>query len=60
MASEWGISPLEIDRTMSTREMWMFMQRIVERHQRRARREGGEDGPMTTRKFVDMLRGGSG
>jgi hypothetical protein len=61
MACEWGCSPLEIDQTMTIREMWMFLKRIEERHQRRAQaaqRSHGEDEAMTTERFIEMLKSG--
>lgn len=62
MAAEWGVSPLEIDREMTTREMWMFMNRIQERHKRRskaARGQAEDDGPLTKESLIARLQAGS-
>ncbi len=41
MASEWGISPLEIDEKFTNRQFWMFGQRLIERLNRRGKARGG-------------------
>lgn len=40
MASEWGISPLEIDERFTNRQFWMFGKRLIERLGKRSKRSG--------------------
>jgi len=57
MASEWGVLPQEIDERMTAREIWMYLSRIVERHQRRSKAQSSGDEPMNIRRFISQLSG---
>ena len=54
MASEWGISPLEIDEKWTNRQFLLFGERLTDRLKRRAGKGGSE---MTFSGFVDKARG---
>lgn len=54
MASEWGVSPLVIDETLTNRQFQMFGERLTERFKRRAGKGGSG---MSFGDFVDKARG---